>query len=926
MENNLYNFTDDTGSFKSFSAHKIKSLYLPLCNELLMSSVSADLHGDIKSGQNSFLLEPVSRINLSLSRVSRNFWVYIHQDKIWSAAGVSKNLKQIQQDKFTLEAGQLWQRIIRENRNIGLKSTILSFVPAGPDALEVMQVSLTNISKKKISFIPYAAIPLYARSADNLRDHRHVTSLLTRIKEEKYGIKVKPTLLFDESGHEPNNTVYFVAACDNQAKPPRYIYPTQEMFCGESGDPEAPEAVFKNKLPQKISIQGKEPMAAMRFAEITLSPGAQVTYIMVMGLSQKDCNLGSLISKFGQNKKLGAHFEKTKNFWQEQSKAVDISSGNKHFDNWLRWVSIQPALRKIFGCSFLPDFDYGKGGRGWRDLWQDCLGLILNNPQAVRPLLINNFCGVKIDGSNATIIGKSESEFTPLEARRRRRLTVASGNLPLTGFTADRNNLSRVWMDHGVWPLLTLDLYIQETGDLEILFEHAAYFKNHQINRARDIDYKWSASYGNKLKTKSGKIYQGTIFEHLLVQNLVQFYNVGAHNHVRLEGADWNDGLDMAKEHGESVAFSSMYAQNLATLAQLLLKCGRKEPEVAEELKILLTDFNYRDIAQKHKLLERYFSKTKENLSGKKIRLEAAALSRILSKKSLWMKKHIRKSEWLKEGFFNGYYDNRKKRVDGKERNLLKMTLASQVFPIMSGVASPGQIKKILANVYRYLYDESIGGIRLNTDFSRVSFKTSSGIPLEAGKKEQHDLGRAFSFAYGDKENGAVFSHMVVMFAYALYKQGYAQEGWRALSSLYKLAANTARSKVYPCLPEYFDLSGRGMYSYLTGSASWFILTLLTQSFGVRGLDGDLLIEPKLSVEQFKSADKISISRVFAARKLKIVFLNPKRLGVGEYRIKRFLLNAEQFPIQETSRIVVFREVITSLPKEKLNMLEVHLG
>jgi len=41
-------------------------------------------------------------------------------------------------------------------------------------------------------------------------------------------------------------------------------------------------------------------------------------------------------------------------------------------------VAIQPTLRKIFGCSFLPDFDYGKGGRGWRDLWQDCLGLILS--------------------------------------------------------------------------------------------------------------------------------------------------------------------------------------------------------------------------------------------------------------------------------------------------------------------------------------------------------------------------------------------------------------------------------------------------------------------------------------------------------------------------------------------------------------------
>jgi cellobiose phosphorylase len=887
VDNPLYNFIDNSGSFKSYSADKLKSLYLPLCNELLMSSISPDLHGDIKSGQNSFLLEPVSRINLSLSRASRNFWVYVDKNKIWSAAGVGKDLKQERQDEFNLEAGLLWQRISRKNKKIGLGAEILSFIPAGPDALEVMQVTLTNLSKRKINFIPYAAIPLYARSADNLRDHRHVTSLLTRVQVEKYGLKVKPTLLFNESGHRINNLVYFVAGCASQAKPPQYIYPTQEIFCGESGDLEAPQAVFENKLPSKIAIQGKEPMGALRFAKTTLSPGARTTYIIIMGISQGNCSLSSLVGKFNHYLKVNLSLEKTKAFWQGQSKTMDISSGNNHFDNWLRWVNIQPVLRKIFGCSFLPDHDYGKGGRGWRDLWQDCLGLILNNPQAVRPLLINNFCGVKIDGSNATIIGKNPGEFI-----------------------ADRNNISRVWMDHGVWPLLTLDLYIQETGDLGILFEPATYFRNHEVNRTSSIDYHWSADQGNKLKTKLGRVYKGSIFEHLLVQNLVQFYNVGAHNHVRLEGADWNDGLDMAREYGESVAFSSMYAQNLSTLAQLLLNAGKQELELAEELKVLLVDFNYWDITRKQRILKNYLFRTQEYLSGKKINLDVSLLSRSLRKKSLWMKEHIRKNEWLRAGFFNGYYDNCKNRVDGKKGNRVQMTLASQVFPIMSGVASASQIKETLSNVYRYLYDKSIGGIHLNTNF----------------KQEQYDLGRAFSFVYGDKENGAVFSHMVVMFAFALYKQGYAQQGWRVLSSLHKMAENTAKSKIYPGLPEYFDLSGRGMYSYLTGSASWFVLTLVTQAFGLRGQDGDLLIEPKLSGEQFKLVPKLSISRVFADRRLKITFLNPKRLDWGKYRIRRFMLNAERIPIEESLRVVLSREVITSLPKEKLNIIEVHLG
>ena len=36
--------------------------------------------------------------------------------------------------------------------------------------------------------------------------------------------------------------------------------------------------------------------------------------------------------------------------------------------------------------------------------------------------------------------------------------------------------------------------------------------------------------------------------------------------------------------------------------------------------------------------------------------------------------------------------------------------------------------------------------------------------------------------AYGEKENGAVFSHMTVMYANALYQRGFVKEGYRAVS------------------------------------------------------------------------------------------------------------------------------------------------
>jgi cellobiose phosphorylase len=52
-------------------------------------------------------------------------------------------------------------------------------------------------------------------------------------------------------------------------------------------------------------------------------------------------------------------------------------------------------------------------------------------------------------------------------------------------------------------------------------------------------------------------VYKGTLLEHILVQHLTCFHNVGDHNNIRLEDGDWNDLFDMARARGESVAFSA---------------------------------------------------------------------------------------------------------------------------------------------------------------------------------------------------------------------------------------------------------------------------------------------------------------------------------------------------------------------------------
>jgi cellobiose phosphorylase len=266
---------------------------------------------------------------------------------------------------------------------------------------------------------------------------------------------------------------------------------------------------------------------------------------------------------------------------------------------------------------------------------------------------------------------------------------------------------------------------------------------------------------------------------------------------------------------------------------------------------------------------------------------------------------HIRKKEWLSQGFYNGYYDDKKQRVEGMVKGRLRMSLTAQAFALLSGLASQEQARIIFKSACRYLKDKRLGGFRLNTDF----------------QEEQLALGRAFSFAYGDKENGSIFSHMAVMFACGLYRQGLAREGFAVLNSLYDLATSK-EGKIYPGLPEYFNLQGRGMYSYLTGSASWFIFTLLGEAFGIRGEYGDLLIEPKLVKEQFSRGKSITVSCSFAGRRLKVSFLSCGPLDYPHYAISQARLNGRNLSLQAGSvRLKIPRRHILALSPARENLL-----
>lgn len=870
----------------------INYLYMPLVNEKIMDCITPNGHGDSKISQDCFLMEPVSIENLHSSMAARNFWCLMENDRAWSAMGYSA--EQIsrygkKKEKSRVTAGPYWQRTERENTELGIAASVLAFCPVGQERVEILVVTLENRGEEAMELVPVAAVPIYGRGADHIRDHRHVTSLLNRIEVEEDGVLVTPSMAFDERGHHKNQVSYGVFAREEYGEKPEGAIPFVEDFIGEGGSYLNPRSFFEEEGKIKKAgyrCEGYEAIGALWFRKISLLPGEKHSYTVILSYMEEGR------SYLDKGKAMEA-FQEMKDYWKAQ-RLITCNSSGKDFDSWISWSSLQPHLRRIYGCSFLPYHDYGRGGRGWRDLWQDCLSLILMEPQAVRENLADFFGGVRIDGTNATIIGNRSGEFI-----------------------ADRNSIVRVWSDHGYWCFRTVALYLEQTGDYDFLLEEKTYFRDRILARGEQLEEDYQENGENVQKTHQGQVYMGSILEHLMLQNLAQFYDVGEHNHMRLRGADWNDALDMAVKRGETVAFTAAYSGNFKEMADMFKTLddrGIHSIKVFKELKLLLTEDRavYENWEKKRQILSDYCVRCQPEISGEKAELETRKLAEIFQNMGEWISSHIRRTETTGdqkgEIWFNGYYDNLGRQVEGVRNNIVRMMLTSQVFAILSGTATDEQVEKIVQAEEKYLFCEEAGGYRLNTDF----------------QENDMTLGRMFGFAFGHKENGAVFCHMTIMYAYALYARNFAREGYRAIKALADKCLDFNTSYMYPGIPEYFSPRGRGMYPFLTGAGSWLILTVLTQMFGIVGDKGNLRFTPKLLVEQFGGEGIAEVKCRFAGRRLNISYINKLHKDIGDYEIDSIYINGKPYEF-EKGNYVVARDYLEKLPENTENSIQIVL-
>lgn len=896
---------DQKGSFQARNADHTSRLYFPLMNEAGMrSSITPELKGDISGGFDQYLMPPVVTEDLHRSLNARYVWIKGTDTAPWNINGLSPDQ---QSKKWTSEAekSEIIARpglftLSRQHPIWPLDTHISVFVPSGQDQVELWKIELRNTGSDPIELNPYMALPLYGRHADNLRDHRQVTTMFQRCYRDEAGVRIKPSIVHDEAGHRLNATSYFAYFYDEHGGQPDQIWSRMQDFIGEGGGLGMPKAIWKSEkepLLHPDQRHGVEAVSAVDFGKQSLAAGESKFFVAVIGITKKDDH-HEIAGRYNNLAKVNAALDKTLEYWDSLTQQVHFETGQPEFDEWAKWLAFQLKCRQIFGNSYLPDFGYGRGGRGWRDLWQDLLSIFLVDPDSAKNEIVNNLKGIRIDGSNATIIGSNPGEFK-----------------------ADRNNIARTWCDHGAWPLFALDFYIQQTGDLDVLFTKISYWKDQFIARSTQLDQKWNASQGTWLKNHQGEEYSGTVLEHVLVQQLSAFYHVGEHNILKLEGADWNDTLDMARNRGESSCFQSFYTGNLALLINWVkqIKSQGKEIELLQEMTPLLDRLmgqipvNYEKPAEKLSRLKAFFEKVSHEVSGKTVSVDLDGLIHDLESKHYHSVNHIQNQEWIKrsssEGYFNGHYDDLGRAMHGSYPEGIRMDLTSQVMPVLFNVASEKQTELLYRSAREILGDPHGPGLRLCTPYPEIDM----------------NIGRITGFVYGFKEHGSKWMQQNIMFMHALFHRNKVDQATEMFQEIYSIAQNSSVAKTFPGIPSFYEPGDRGAYMYLTGSSTWIFLSLVTQVFGIRGKEGNLLINPKLSDWFFDPNGKAGIEFSFQNKRMRVDYFSKERKSPSEYRITDVRINNQSYYSGSTRELLIDQEFFKSLERDLLN-IEVDLG
>ncbi|MCW8998503.1 MAG: hypothetical protein OQK04_07290, partial [Kangiellaceae bacterium] len=164
--------------------------------------------------------------------------------------------------------------------------------------------------------------------------------------------------------------------------------------------------------------------------------------------------------------------------------------------------------------------------------------------------------------------------------------------------------------------------------------------------------------------------------------------------------------------------------------------------------------------------------------------------------------------------------------------------LNPQSWALLANTASKSQKASILEQIEK----------QLKTPFGNMMLAPSY-------TKMREDIGRLTQKHPGVSENGSVYNHAAIFYAYALYSIDENDRAFEILADMFpKSSDENCRGQVPTFIPNYYRgayyqiplTAGRSSQLLHTGTVSWYYRCLVEELCGLKGQSGSLVIKPKL--------------------------------------------------------------------------------
>ena len=628
--------------------------------------------------------------------------------------------------------GQGYTRFTRTSH--GFDQDLLVFVSAtDPVKLIRLRVSNTSARPRRLSATFYVEWVLGV-----LREQAALNVLCT-LDSESGALFARSAWAGDFAGR--------IAFAD-VARRPRSFTTDRTEFLGRYGTPDAPAALWRERLSDRAG-ELCDPCAAL-MTGLELPPGGEDVVVFLLGQAETEEDARRLIRFYGEAARADSELDDVTSRWDRILRTVQVRTPDPALDLMLnRWLIYQALACRVWGRT---GFYQSGGAFGFRDQLQDAMALVYGAVEEARGQILR------------------------AAARQFEEGDVQHWWHPPAG----RGVRTRITDDLYFLPLVTCH-YVATTGDTALLDERVPFLRAPVLRPEQEEDY--------GLPDVSDVT--GTIYEHC-VRALDHGLRLGPHGLPLMGTGDWNDGMNQvgAGGLGESV-WNGWFM--LATL--------REFASLAEQRS---------DAARAAWCRER-----------------ADALQKALEE-------HAWDGDWYRRAYFDDGA-----LLGSRQNDECQIDSIAQTWAVISGAGDPERARQAMAAVEDRLVREADKMILLFAP------------PFDRGSLEP---GYIKGYVPGIRENGGQYTHAAtwVVLATALLGRGKrALELFALLNPVrhgatpedvarYMVEPYVVAADVYGAPPH----TGRGGWTWYTGSASWLYRVGLEAILGFHKRGDRLRIDP----------------------------------------------------------------------------------